>query len=600
MRVQGKARQAEYIPTAAEEKATARARAQGLDELLPLSPAAVRAGKGVDEQDDDALASPTSPAGTDLPEYPASPARGALRRKGTTAKRVVERDEEEVYAGEDKRAQAEAEVRASINDDAQRTVQEDAVASKAALARRAEQEERERGEGEARRREREVEKGRAALGPEDAEAYGHDDDEPPPPISPDEHGREMFPLLDRKDPSSLDDLSADLPPPPPATSCHPVRYATLASSMRSELYPGAVASSTSSEHSFSHASGPVRPEGARHGSLGPAHSFYSTGVGQVTLKSLEERQQLVAPVLRASTSSSTVPLSHDADAAAARRHVRPSWSASSEGAAPVPPTMVQQRLQPPLPYLARSMTASSSMSASSGDSGYGGALSFSASTSSHPPPSSSREWQQRVPAPPSPAPPRAPQPWASTSSHAPAPSPAFYTSLHPGGPLLPFYAAPSTSPGQRPSSYISPAGALGLPPPPTPPVFAPLAHAPSPYSQPPSQGGAAYPFPGAATSYAAPPPASAAGSPAPRSQRGSPAPPHSQATSPRPWSRSSSAPSPPPPGAERAAGAGVREKRMSSIRGLFGRRKGGAVAGELAGMPEEEDEGARMAGQGWR
>jgi len=326
----GKGRQIEHVPTAAEEKAAARARAQGLDELLPLSSPAARARKGVDESDGGALASPASPTGTDLPDYPASPARGCLRRSGTTAKRVVERDGEELCATEDKRALAEAEVRARVNGEARRTVEEDATASKAALARRAQQEEREREEGEGRRREREVEKRRAALPHEDDEQ--DDYDELPPPISPKMHGRGMLPLEDPRTatppPPPSSTASYRLPPPPvplpepayPLSSRHdhrpgrhaaadyfsqPVpprpsfpsmhsaplptrharpdleRYSTMSSSSRSQLYPGAVASSTSSERSFPLAHGPVRPAGARHVSLGPAHSFYSSGVAQV-------------------------------------------------------------------------------------------------------------------------------------------------------------------------------------------------------------------------------------------------------------------------------------------------------------------------------
>ncbi|GAA5900723.1 hypothetical protein JCM8208_004595 [Rhodotorula glutinis] len=642
----GRIRQADHVPTVAEEKAAARARAQGLDELLPLLSSQARAGKAVDEPVDDSLASPTSPTGTDLPDYPASPARVALRRSGTTAKRVVERDEE-VRGGEDKRALAEAAVRAQVNDEARCTVEEDTVTSKAAFARRAERDEREREEGERRRREREVEKGKGALGRNDDDELD-DDDDAPPPISPEAPGREMFPLVDRKDLSSLDDdlaiaprpppsaTSYRLPPPPvplpepasplssPSNHCpavtpadhyfsqpvpprpwfaaphsaplptprvrpQPERYTTFGAS---QLYSGGVASSVSREGSFSPAHGPVRPTaGGRHGSLGPAHSFYSSGVGQVTLKSLEDRQPLAAPALQGSTSSLTLPLSRELDGAAAQHSRRPSWAGSSAAGAPVSSSSAQPREQPSQPHLARSMTASSSMSASSGASYHGGSLSFTSSAPSAPAPWTSSEWR-----PPPPPPSTAPPP-ASYPHMAPTSSPAFYTALHPGGPLLPFYAAPSTSPGQPTSSYFSPAGAQGLPPPPAAPVFASLAQ--SPYAQPARPGAAAFPFPSAAASDGPRPPSSSAGSPAPR---------HSEATSPRPWSRSSStgssAHSPPPvergaAGAGGGAGAAVREKRMSTIRSLFGRRKG-AGARELAGTPEEEDEGARPAGQGWR
>ncbi|GAA5940670.1 hypothetical protein JCM3775_004757 [Rhodotorula graminis] len=653
---QGDARRVEYVPTAAEEKAAARARAQGLDELLPLSSSpAVRAGKGVGERDDDSLVSPTSPTGTDLPDYPASPARGALRRNGTTAKRVVERDDEEARGGEDKRALAVSEVRVHVNDEARRTVEEDAATSKAALARRAEQEEREREDGERRRREREVEKGKGAL--EHDDELDEDDDEPPPPISPDEHGRGMLPLVDRKDLSSLDDDLASAPPPPLAASYRlppppvplpepayplsrppdhrlaaptyddyfshpptsrpsfvaahsaplptpharpdPVRYATLASSTRSELYPGAVASSSSSSaRSLSPAHGPVGPAaGARHGSLGPAHRFYSSGVGQITLKSLEERH-LAIPASPAATFGSSSSTSHEHAGAAAGQHRRPSWAGSSGATAPVSSSSARAHASTTQPYLGRSMTASSSMSASSGVSYPGGSTSFASSAPDGPFLSSSSEVDHRVTAPPSPLPHVAHQPYIPSSSQAPVSSPAFYTSLHPGGPLLPFYAAPSTAPGQPPSSYFSPAGAQALPPPPTPPVFASLG--PSPFAQ-----TAAHPFQDAATSY---------GPPARSSSAGSSAPVPGEATSPRPWSRSSSAAgssahSPPPvergPAGAGGAGGGlaVREKRMSTIRSLFGRRKGaggGAGAGELAGTPEEEDEEARVAAHGWR
>ncbi|TNY24039.1 hypothetical protein DMC30DRAFT_213174 [Rhodotorula diobovata] len=360
--------------TAAEEKAAARARAQGLDELFAARSDADRAvvKAAADDRDEaaDAAASPTSPAGTDLPEYPASPTRRGP--SGSAGKRALLRDggavdprqEEE---GDAKRAQAEAEVRERVLSDARRTVEEDAAACKVALRRRAAEADEEERERERRRWECEGEKRLEGLrldadegGEEELE---EDEEEAPPPLSPATlaRGRDMFPLVGEDSkalPPSLTDVDEReneppaappssqpnrLPPPPvplpepayplsPATPStresvalpppvddyffrpHPsrpsfdahafseplpplraqapwprrvptARSATLApsTSARSHLYAGAVATGEQGyPSSSSHSHGSVRPPaGTRHGSLGPAHSFYSSGVGQV-------------------------------------------------------------------------------------------------------------------------------------------------------------------------------------------------------------------------------------------------------------------------------------------------------------------------------
>ncbi|BGP43135.1 hypothetical protein JCM10449v2_007159 [Rhodotorula kratochvilovae] len=635
-------------PTAGEEKAALLARERGLDELFG----------GREHEGEEDAASPISPAGTELPDYAVSPfGSGGLRRSATAAKRAAGLREDEEGGGREgqKRALVEAEVRARVNADARRVVEDDVEMTKAGLARRAAEEERERAEGEEARRGREAEKRMEALRVEEEEE--EDEEEPPPPISPEQDGRGMLPLVDRKEP--LFDPPAHearvppppltsyrLPPPPvpaptesyalpfhsnalpvqddyfsqpipPRPSLAPVhtaplpppfqphrpeatRHATLASSSRSELYVGGLAASTSGARYGPPPDEQSRPMAARHGSLGPAHSFYSAGVGQVALKTLEARQQLAPPPARGTSSSPTSPVSPDffpstspsTDSARSRasgHRASISWSPPAAAALAPPASFAQAGAAP---YPTRSATASSS-----GSTAQYGVVSSPAGTPSLPSSTRLSASPQAYGVHPSP-----PAPHAFPAAQSAAPSPAFYTALTPGGPLLPFYAAPSSTPGRAPS-YFSPAaaGALngGLPPPPAQPVFASLPPTPAP-AQAHALAQGAYPFPQAPAT-----------SPAPRAA--------SAQDAARPWSRSSAG-SPSLLGVEGGPGAQgtpAREKRMSTIRSLFGRKRapstmsmggeGAALAGGgggggagLAGTPEEEEGGRGLEGlRGW-
>lgn len=174
---------------------------------------------------------------------------------------------------------------------------------------------------------------------------------------------------------------------------------------------------------------------------------------------------------------------------------------------------------------------------------------------------------------PPPAQPIAPQSSASLQL-ARQPTPAFYTSVTPGGPLLPFYASASAGPG-GPTSYFTPLSAAALPPsrvqtaslplPPAQPVFASLPPPPPPVT-----------FPSLA-----PPPQHlhhVASPPLLHSHR------NASAHDLRPSSRSSST-SPSLP-RERTPSKPGRAVRMSTIRGFFG-KKGANGGGGLGDMPEE-------------
>ncbi|GAA6044151.1 hypothetical protein JCM8097_004878 [Rhodosporidiobolus ruineniae] len=155
-----------------------------------------------------------------------------------------------------------------------------------------------------------------------------------------------------------------------------------------------------------------------------------------------------------------------------------------------------------------------------------------------------------------------------------AAAPAFYSSLTPGGPLLPFYPSPSPN-GGPPTSYFSPTGSM-------PTLQAPFGSLPSPPAAPSYQSFA----------FSSPsllPPTSASPSVSPPPLSASPARPvsASSAGEPRPWSRSTTAS---PAGSDGAAP--LRAQRFSTIRSLWGRGKKGEKQGGLPRTPEEEGPGA--------
>lgn len=435
---------------------------------------------------------------------------------------------------------------------------------------------------------------------------------PPPPVP--------VPLVSSEFPASTLPSSRPLLHPAhtdPAPSSYsrpdPVRHVTS----YSDFYPGGLsgtAASTPLVAAPPSTSSPVHSaaQACRKPSLGPAHAFYGDGVAQVVrfcpvafpsksaklqqltlnclaqaARALELRQRTLAPPSEASEAPSAwsepvvAPGPLDSIAEATHRRSNTMWDC--EPALPAPESFLSaaQRARPG--------------PARSSDAGPG------------PPPAStaaSPAFSRRSPNPalfatsqtrmPSSSPSRTP----TKPSAGPPPAPAFYTSLVPGGPLLPFYASPASTPGQ-PVSYVSPAGASALPPPPAQPVYASVA------------AGGAYPFP--SVSSGAPvtfPSSTHRGSPA-----ASPTPPVAQQrqhapqglAALRPWSRSStvspgSVSSHAGEGADASAPAG-RAHRMSTIRNLFGRKGGKGAAlgeGEGVGLGRMEEEVAGLAEGGQR
>ncbi|GAA6001613.1 uncharacterized protein JCM10292_004956 [Rhodotorula paludigena] len=243
------------------------------------------------------------------------------------------------------------------------------------------------------------------------------------------------------------------------------------------------------------------------------------GVAQVTARAIELRQQNLAPPSEASEAPSAwsepVAAPDPLDSLADSTHRRSNTVWDGAPALPAPESFLSaaQRARPG--------------PTRGGDAGPGPPPASTAASPAFsrpfPDPARFATSQTRIP---SFSPSRAPtQPPASA-----APAPAFYTSLVPGGPLLPFYASPASTPG-HPVSYVSPAGASALPPPPAQPVYASAA------------AGGAYPFPSVSSGGPIAFPASAHGDiPA-----ASPAPPVAQQqqhapqglAALRPWSRSS-------------------------------------------------------------
>ncbi|BGP27380.1 hypothetical protein JCM10295v2_006348 [Rhodotorula toruloides] len=310
----GKSRMSEEELTAEEEK-RAIARARGLDDLL-------------EHEREDHAAGFVSPAATELPAYPAA-SQAALQRQASTSKRVLatlpgdgERENEKALA-------AVEEVRRLANEDSERQVEDDMMGSKARLVREADEEEQTRlGQSQAAEAAALEKRMEEQLRLEDIEGM----DDPPPPISPDDEGGGMLPLTDTK--KRLDEPNATvrptpevaqppssyrLPPPPVAVSAQPAfvplvpqgrsfeaRCPTRPPLRSAQTTPAATLAqhATVFEPSLSiaarpssHSSFDLPPERGglppilaasdtfsasaptRHQSLGPATSFYSTGLG---------------------------------------------------------------------------------------------------------------------------------------------------------------------------------------------------------------------------------------------------------------------------------------------------------------------------------
>ncbi|BGO95235.1 hypothetical protein BJY59DRAFT_713831 [Rhodotorula toruloides] len=510
----GKGRASEEDVTAEEEK-RAIARTRGLDDLLER-----------EREEADAVGL-LSPATTDLPAYPAV-SQAALQRHASTSKRLLMSLPEEGERENEKALAAVEEVRRLANEDTARQVDADMMGSKARLAREADEEEQSRlaqsRTAEAAALEKRMEE---QLRLEDIDGM----DDPPPPITPDDERGGMLPLTDTK--KRLDEpaevratgpvaprpASYRLPPPPVAVSAEAAYPPTVSQSrflepqnpMRPPLHPAQTAAPAalarhatttelptpvavlpSSHETSIISSAPGRlpsmlaaseplcaPPLPRHRSLGPAASFYSTGLGladptrsSTLTASVRQRQPsmiLSEPFL------GQEPLT-TADIALTTSHQRGlSWSESS--ALPHPASFAI----PPAPTIPAHLPVAAVTQAlppTSTFSEFGAVqLPYRSSSST---PALVHHPAQTVAAPQTPSP---------SFQSAVQPTPAFYTAVTPGGPLLPFYASASASPG-GPTSYYTPLGATALPPnrihaaslppPPAQPVFASLPPPPQP------------------------------------------------------------------------------------------------------------------------
>ncbi|BGP03183.1 hypothetical protein RTBOTA2_005978 [Rhodotorula toruloides] len=583
----------------AEEEKRAIARARGLDDLLER-----------EREEEDAVAL-LSPATTDLPTYPAASQMG-LQRHASTSKRLLTSLPEKGERENEKALAAVEEVRRLANEDSARQVEADMTSSKARLAREADEEERARlaqsRAAEAVALEKRMEE---QLRLEDIDGM----DDPPPPITPDDERGGMLPLTDTKKrldepaevrgttPVAPPSSSYRLPPPPVAILAQPAYPSTTSLTrhpepqhqMRPPLHPAPTAppaslaphatamepprsatllasSHESSAVSFATgrlpsmlaASEPLSaPPLPRHRSLGPAASFYSTGLGLAdptrssTLTASVRQRQSSMIVSEPSLRHESLAMADDAPTAAHQRGL--SWSDTSALPHPasfaMPPTSSISAHLPAAP-VTQALPPASTISE------------FGAVQLPHRSPSTTPTLVHH-PAQPT----AAPSPPALAFQSVQQATPAFYTAVTPGGPLLPFYASASTSPG-GPTSYFTPLGATALPPdrmhaaslppPPAQQVFASLPPPPQPVTFP-----SLAPPPHHLHPVASPPLLH----------------PHRSASvhDLRPSSRSSSI-SPSLLG-ERTSSKPGRATRMSTIRNLFG-KKGGSGAG-LAEMPEE-------------
>lgn len=321
----GKGRMSEEDLSAEEEK-RAIARARGLDDLL-------------EPQREDRDTGLASPATTELPGYPAV-SRTVLERHASTSKRLLTSLPEEGERENEKALAAVEEVRRLATEDSARQVEDDMRSSKARLAREADEDELSRlaqdRAAEAATLEKRMEE---QLHLEDIEGL----DDPPPPITPDEDRSGMLPLTDSK--MRLDSASHEvrptpevappstsyrLPPPPiPITAQpavddfaspqpqrfeleHPVRpplqssrtapIASVPRHQNSYELPERRKFATASPSSLDASPSAIRlpsvpssdslplPSLPRHRSLGPAASFYSTGLG-LAVRSLTHQRR---------------------------------------------------------------------------------------------------------------------------------------------------------------------------------------------------------------------------------------------------------------------------------------------------------------------
>ncbi|GAA5896375.1 hypothetical protein JCM5296_002715 [Sporobolomyces johnsonii] len=617
---EGKGKERDH-PSASEEK-LALARLRGLDDLVETE-------RGRE--------APYSPATSDLPGYDDDSAPARPRGAGQTKESLAPVAEREPSSEEqEKDARALDAVRQRTNEDAQRQIGEDASSSKMDLARAREVEEEER-----RRRVLAAQEAELVKRTEERE---HEEERettesPPPPITPDEEGAGgMLPLFDRKDvppakgeieepssrrqpstgyeepprPPQLPSSRSVLAPPPPndvVASSHlqhhqvtwsPFDPPDLSLSSTPFLPPPAPETLRRPQSDYfttpapfpssrppHHASRtiPPRPTAAPTSPLPPLPKEHLTRHASLALTSTSAFYAGGSP--EGSLSARWVPSPMDRLEIADRR--RDDLAVSTTSASPTPPIAARSPEDSSYPTSWHRPSLSWSQSGASRTPTV--ATTFPTSRPSLPPSSGMSQFGMMTPmstpattvrystAPPLATSPSS-QPFDLSSSQ---PKPAFYSSVVPGGPLLPFYSSPFT-PGAQATTYLSPARAqshppsLSLPPPPTP-------HSGYVSFPPPSHG----------------PPTSVSPRPTPAGYSTSPPPPQPQAARsspsahPRPFSRSSSA-SPTSHGTTSvagsvygAAGKGRSANRMRTIRNLFG-RKGGRERGEgsLERMAEEE------------
>ncbi|BGP19771.1 hypothetical protein JCM10213_006433 [Rhodosporidiobolus nylandii] len=384
---------------------------------------------------------------------------------------------------------------------------------------------------------------------------------PPPPT------QDYFSLAPPSSrPPPVHSYTAPAPPTRPlAPSSRPetTRHASLAppSTSTSEFYAAGISPYGASSRyipSPAPALQQERPAAQRQGSMGPASAFYNAGVGLA----MQE-----AAVKRLSPHGHS-PLSAGGSASSPSSPLSCAFPDSSPTLEPERPTLGHRSSmswsQPgSLPPPGSFATASHSTSS---------AATYRASQPAPIDPAGLAQFGVRVPS-------SSPSRTLTTSTFAssaptahpsafPA-APAFYTSVTPGGPLLPFYPSPSVD-GGAPTSFFSPTGTgspahgvLGLPPPPAP---VQQSYRTSLSQHPPGAAVANAPFLTSSSPHRA---SSAADN-----------------LSLRPWSRSSSAS--PGSGSHFPLPAGQRATRMSTIRNLFGRKGKAGGAEGLSGTPEEE------------